>query len=96
MVPRVQQCTREKARVVYFHTADNPYGNPEAMAMELKGSNRERVLMRAYGVPTKHRLSMFPKFRDTVHVVPQDKVPNGGRCFILSILVRGRLGRCCG
>ena len=81
MVPRVQQCTREKARVVYFHTADNPYGNPEAMAMELKGSNRERVLMRAYGVPTKHRLSMFPKFRDTVHVVPQDKVPSGGTVF---------------
>ena len=80
-VPRVQQCTREKARVVYFHTSDNPFGNPEAMETELAGSNRERVLMRAYGVPTKSRLSMFPKFRDNVHVVPHDKIPKEGTVY---------------
>jgi hypothetical protein len=80
-VPRIQQCTREKARVVYFHTSDNPYGNPEAMETELRGSNRERILMRAYGVPTKARLSMFPKFRENVHVVPHDKVPKEGTVF---------------
>lgn len=80
-VPRVQQCVREKARVVYFHTADNPFGNPEAMATELRGSSRERVLMRAYGVPTRHRMSMFPKFRDAVHVVPPGKVPKDGTVF---------------
>jgi hypothetical protein len=80
-VPRIQQCTREKARVVYFHTSDNPYGNPEAMETELRGSNRERILMRAYGVPTKAKMSMFPKFRDTVHVVPADKVPGEGTVF---------------
>ena len=81
MVPRVQQCVREKARVVYFHTADNPFGNPEAMATELRGSSRERVLMRAYGVPTRHRMSMFPKFRDAVHVVPPGKIPKEGTVF---------------
>jgi hypothetical protein len=80
-VPRIQQCTREKARVVYFHTSDNPYGNPEAMETELRGSNRERILMRAYGVPTKARMSMFPKFREGVHVVPADKVPGDGTVF---------------
>jgi hypothetical protein len=80
-VPRIQQCTREKARVVYFHTADNPYGNPEAMETELRGSNRERILMRAYGVPTKARMSMFPKFRENVHVVPHDKIPKEGTVF---------------
>lgn len=81
MVPRVQQCVREKARVVYFHTADNPFGNPEAMATELRGSSRERVLMRAYGVPTRHRLSMFPAFRDNVHVVPHGSIPKDGSVF---------------
>jgi hypothetical protein len=80
-VPRIQQCTREKARVVYFHTADNPFGNPEAMETELRGSNRERILMRAYGVPTKAKLSMFPKFRDQVHIVPHDKIPKDGTCY---------------
>ena len=80
-VPRIQQCTREKARVVYFHTSDNPFGNPEAMETELRGSNRERILMRAYGVPTRAKLSMFPKFRDAVHVVPHDKVPKEGTVY---------------
>jgi hypothetical protein len=80
-VPRIQQCTREKARVVYFHTADNPYGNPEAMETELRGSNRERILMRAYGVPTKARMSMFPAFRENVHVVPPDKIPRVGTVY---------------
>jgi hypothetical protein len=51
------------------------------METELRGSNRERILMRAYGVPTKARMSMFPKFRDTVHVVPADKVPRDGTVF---------------
>ena len=27
-VPRVQQCAKPTARVVYFHTADNPFGSP--------------------------------------------------------------------
>jgi len=80
-VPRIQQCVREKARVVYFHTSDNPYGNPEAMETELRGSNRERILMRAYGVPTKARMSMFPKFREDVHVVPYDRIPKDGTVF---------------
>jgi hypothetical protein len=80
-VPRIQQCVREKARVVYFHTADNPFGNPEAMETELRGSNRERILMRAYGVPTKARMSMFPKFREDVHVVPHDSIPKDGTVF---------------
>lgn len=80
-VPRIQQCVREKARVVYFHTSDNPFGNPEAMETELRGSNRERILMRAYGVPTKARMSMFPKFREDVHVVPHDRIPKDGTVF---------------
>jgi hypothetical protein len=51
------------------------------METELRGSNRERILMRAYGVPTKARMSMFPKFRENVHVVPHDKVPTAGTVF---------------
>lgn len=81
MVPRVQQCVKEKARVVYFHTSDNPFGNVESMITELRGSNRERILMRAYGVPTKARMTRFPKFRESVHVVPRGAVPSGGTVF---------------
>src|SRR4030095_7124093 len=33
-VPRVLQCANPKARVIFFHTKDNPYGNYEAMRIE--------------------------------------------------------------
>jgi hypothetical protein len=77
-VPRVQQCSKPTARVVYFHTADNPFGNYEAMKTELVKSPKDRVLMRAYGVPTKKAANMFAKFNTSVHVVSPDKIPRTG------------------
>ena len=77
-VPRVQQCSKPTARVVYFHTADNPFGNYEAMKTELVKSPKDRVLMRAYGVPTKKAANMFAKFNTSVHVVSPDKIPRIG------------------
>ena len=77
-VPRVQQCAKPTARVVYFHTADNPFGNYEAMKTELVKSPKDRVLMRAYGVPTKKAANMFAKFNTSVHVVSPDKIPRTG------------------
>ena len=77
-VPRVQQCSKPTARVVYFHTADNPFGNYEAMKTELVKSPKDRVLMRAYGVPTKKAANMFAKFNTSVHVVSPDKIPRAG------------------
>jgi hypothetical protein len=77
-VPRVQQCTKSTARVVYFHTADNPFGNYDAMKTELIKSPKDRVLMRAYGVPTKKAANMFVNFNTNVHVIPPDRVPSRG------------------
>jgi hypothetical protein len=77
-VPRVQQCSKPTARVCYFHTADNPFGNYEAMKTELVKSPKDRVLMRAYGVPTKKAANMFAKFNTSVHVVSPDKIPRTG------------------
>jgi hypothetical protein len=72
-IPRVMQCRNPKARVIFFHTIDNPYGNYEAMKIELANSNRERILMRAYGVPSKKALAQFPLFNDSVHVIPMNR-----------------------
>lgn len=77
-VPRVQQCAKPTARVVYFHTADNPFGNYDAMKTELLKSPKDRVLMRAYGVPTKKAANMFAKFNTSVHVIEPDKIPRTG------------------
>jgi hypothetical protein len=78
LVPRVQQPVRENARIVYFHTADNPFGNYESMKVVLAKANRETILCRAYGVPVRSRVARFPKFRDAVHVVDGDRVPVDG------------------
>jgi hypothetical protein len=69
-VPRIARSGKPTARIIYFHTSDNPFGNYEAMKVECLGSSRERVLTRAYGVPTKAISAAFPLFRDDVHVIP--------------------------
>jgi len=68
-VPRVQQCVKETARIIYFHTSDNPYGNYPAMELECASSGRSRILTRAYGVPTKAAEAAFPLFTPFVHVL---------------------------
>lgn len=72
-VPRIQQSGIERARIVYFHTSDNPYGNYPSMRETLKGKSRETVLMRAYGVPSKTFGAALPMFREGVHVLSQDR-----------------------
>jgi len=70
-VPRVQQCAERNARIVYFHTQDNPYGNYPGMRHTLKDKGEEEILMRAYGVVTKSAHCAFPLFKREVHVVAQ-------------------------
>jgi hypothetical protein len=74
-VPRVQENLavdikgqKAKAIIVYFHTKDNPFGGYESMKATLEGANRDKILTRAYGVPTKAMMSVFPMFADLVHV----------------------------
>jgi hypothetical protein len=58
-----------KAMIVYFHTADNPFGNYPALKERLRGASRETILTLAYGIPTKAQESKFPLFKDPVHVI---------------------------
>ena len=78
MVPRVQQPQRQNACIIYFHSSDNPFGGYETMVQTLAGASREEILVRAYGIPTKSSVARFPKFRDSVHVVPPEQVPVKG------------------
>lgn len=89
-VPRIQQPTNERAVIVYFHTADNPYGNYPSMRETLKGKPRETILMRAYGVPSKTFGAALPMFRRNVHVITTEqwmgwlkKYPNGTRYHLV-------------
>jgi hypothetical protein len=67
-VPRVQQCAERNARIIYFHTQDNPYGNYAGMKETLRDKAEPEVLMRAYGVVTKSAYCAFPMFNRNVHV----------------------------
>lgn len=57
---------KAKARIVYFHTSDNPYGNPESLAATLEGASEEKIKMMFYGVPTR-AISAQLNYKDTVH-----------------------------
>lgn len=76
-VPRVMRCMDPMYGVVFFHSSDNPYGNPaqvlEALRKQPEAFRRERF----YGVATKQMATRFPKF-SKVHVIPSDAIPNQG------------------
>jgi hypothetical protein len=76
-----------RANIVYFHITDNPYYGWEARREGdhrsgaeryydlLKGSPREKVLARAYGVLVTGAAQQFPLFRESVHVCRESDVP---------------------
>lgn len=70
-VPRVMQCADPTARIVFFHTPDNPFGNYEAIVQEekAKGNNRDSILVRVYGVCSKSHRVAFPMFSRRTHVI---------------------------
>ena len=70
-VPRIMQCADPTARIVFFHTPDNPFGNYEAIVQEekAKGNNRDSILIRVYGVCRKAHKVAFPMFDQKVHVI---------------------------
>jgi phage terminase large subunit-like protein len=76
-VPIVQM-GRKGRPVIYFHTYENPWAGWERMQSELKSETREKILCRAYGVPTKSINNRFPLFNDNVHVVRHSLIPTTG------------------
>jgi len=93
-VPRIQQSGNPRARIIYFNTHDNPFGNPESMKQTLSGKSRLTILMRFYGVPTKASATVFPLFKETIHVIAPEKFAaiekNGGTRFHLVDPCSGR------
>jgi hypothetical protein len=80
-VPLLQEAknTSKRTRIVYFHTAHNPFGGYENLRKELERASREDILCRAYGVPVKAIAGRFPKFTDGLpHVVAPGVVPEVG------------------
>jgi phage terminase large subunit-like protein len=75
-VPRVMQCQDPTARIVFFHTSDNPYGNYEALVQELKSrqAGESEIAIRAYGLCTRSRNAAFPMFSKRAHVITPEQL----------------------
>lgn len=75
----IEQINPKGRPVLYFHTQSNPWAGWTRMKSELKKESREKILCRAYGVPTKAISGRFPLFSDKVHVIRHADVPQGTR-----------------
>ena len=73
LMPRVMQCQDPLARIVFFWSEDNPFGNHETIVQEekTKGNNRDSIRIRLYGVCTKSHRIAFPMFQKKVHVITE-------------------------
>ncbi len=74
-VPVVQHSKNRDAGIIYFHSADNPFGGHERIAQDLKGRPEEEVLCRCYGIPTKSISTKFPLFNRNINVVKHEDIP---------------------
>jgi hypothetical protein len=89
-LPILQQCIRPNARIVYFHTKDNPFNSWQATKNQLAGAKRDEILTRAYGIPTKPANTVFRNLDDKVIMkhseIPVIKDPKNNPClYVLSI-----------
>lgn len=89
-VPKLQQCVRPAARVIYFHSSENPYGGFDAIAKTLEAAPLSDILCRAYGQPTKIIGDRFPRFNEDVHVIRPEDVPEDGTRYMIVDPASGR------
>jgi hypothetical protein len=73
--PRVMQCADPAARIIFFWTQDNPFGNYPALVQELKGKDarEEEISVRAYGLCSKSHSVAFTMFSQKAHVISQEQ-----------------------
>jgi len=74
----IVQLGRNNRPIIYFHTKENPWAGWERMQQELRNETREKILCRAYGVPTRSINNRFPLFNEKVHVIKASEVPATG------------------
>jgi phage terminase large subunit-like protein len=79
-VPRVMKSVdpEENRAVVFFHSSDNPYGNPKSVWSMIAKKHRAFIAERWYGLAHKTFSARFPRFDAKVHVVKPEEVPAVG------------------
>lgn len=91
-VPRVLKCVdpEERKAVVYFHSSDNPYGNPRSVWETIASKGEEFIQERFYGIAHKTMSVRFKKFNRKVHVIPPRDIPKEGTNYHFTDPCSGR------
>jgi hypothetical protein len=76
-VPIIQQPLKDNARIIYFWSEWNKFNDYKQLKRTLQQDPKTKILMRAYGVPTRVQSGMMPKFGND-HVVSADQIPEEG------------------
>ena len=56
------------ARIVFYHTEDNPWANFDRLSRDLRHKPEADIKKLAYGYPTKSKSAMFHTFNEAYHV----------------------------
>ena len=68
-VPVVQYSPERDAGVVYLHSDENPFGGYDRIAKDLRNESEDKIMVRAYGLPTKSMTSLLPNFSPEINVI---------------------------
>ena len=79
-VPVEQYSPERDAGVVYLHSDENPFGGYERIAKDLRNEHEDKIMVRAYGLPTKSMTSLLPNFSPEINVL-SDKPNKYGMIF---------------
>lgn len=89
-MPYIQQpACYDKARITYFHSILNPFGNYPGIVDTLQGATTSEIRIRAYGFADKLDASAFPLFGDW-NIIDPENIPGEGTNYVLIDPAGGR------
>ena len=62
---------------MYLHSDENPFGGYDRIAKDLRNENEDKIMVRAYGLPTKSMTSLVPNFSPELNVLSNEPNRHG-------------------
>jgi len=76
-VPVKQYSPERDAGIVYLHSDENPFGGYDRIAKDLRNEHEDKIMVRAYGLPTKSMTSLIPNFSPELNVLSEEPNRHG-------------------
>jgi hypothetical protein len=76
-VPVKQYSPERDAGIVYLHSDENPFGGYDRIAKDLRNEHEDKIMVRAYGLPTKSMTSLIPNFSPELNVLSEEPNKHG-------------------